>query len=339
MAFPTKTWAAQDELTAALFNSEFRDNLNFLKANVAWGNPTELTIATGVVTKSQSYHTIDTAGDIASDDLDTISGGTEGDLIAIRAVHTDRTVVLTEAGNMVLGGSSVTMANTEVVAILFYQGTKWILIGVASIYTDADAQAACVDDTAYAASWDAVTDVAPSKNAVYDKIETHEGTAAAHHAVYLDADAVAAAEAAGLDLADGKSISLVKTLGTDHFASGLTVTATAGESLVFGDVCYLKSDGKLWKAKADAATTVPCFYMAMATIAADADGVFLEIGKVRDDTWSWTVGAVLYVSTATAGALTETKPTGSGNQIQQIGIAMAATVVDFRPTPRVEAIP
>jgi hypothetical protein len=31
---------------------------------------------------------------------------------------------------------------------------------------------ASVSDTAYGASWNGVTDVAPSKNAVYDKIET-----------------------------------------------------------------------------------------------------------------------------------------------------------------------
>lgn len=364
-----KTWAALDALTAALFNTEFRDNLNFLKSNVALGNPSELTIDTGAVVKTQSYHTIDTESDASSDELDTINGGTEGELIAIRAVHTDRTVVLTEAGNMILGGSSVTMDNTEVVAILFRTATKWILIGVASIYTDADAKAACVSDVAYAGSWDDVTDVAPSKDAVYEKVETlvddtiyptgwdgdtdtapsrnavfdkielHEGTAAAHHAVYLDADAVAAAEAAGLDLADGKAISLVKTLGTDHTASGITVTATAGEILVFGNFCYLKSDGKLWKAKGDAASTMPGFYMALAGIAADADGLFLEIGKVRDDSWSWTVGGILWIDTSTAGALTQTKPTGSGNQIQEAGIAMAATVIDLRPTPKVEAIP
>jgi hypothetical protein len=40
-------------------------------------------------------------------------------------------------------------------------------------YTDARAKTACVSDTAYnATSWDAVTDVAPSKNAVRDQIET-----------------------------------------------------------------------------------------------------------------------------------------------------------------------
>lgn len=39
-------------------------------------------------------------------------------------------------------------------------------------YTDAEARAAAVSDAAYAAGWDGVTTIAPSKNAVYDKIET-----------------------------------------------------------------------------------------------------------------------------------------------------------------------
>jgi hypothetical protein len=42
-------------------------------------------------------------------------------------------------------------------------------------FTDARARTAAVDDTAYAGSWDGVTDQAPSKNAVYDKIESLDG--------------------------------------------------------------------------------------------------------------------------------------------------------------------
>ena len=42
-------------------------------------------------------------------------------------------------------------------------------------YTDALAKAACVSDAAYAAGWDTVTDVAPSKNAVYDKMSVLDG--------------------------------------------------------------------------------------------------------------------------------------------------------------------
>ena len=46
-------------------------------------------------------------------------------------------------------------------------------------YVD-DTAAAKVSDTAYAASWDAVTTIAPSKNAVYDKVSSHEADPDAH---------------------------------------------------------------------------------------------------------------------------------------------------------------
>jgi len=52
---------------------------------------------------------------------------------------------------------------------------------VASNVTDFDAAAksAAVSDVAYAASWDGITDVAPSKNAVYDKVEALDAAKAA----------------------------------------------------------------------------------------------------------------------------------------------------------------
>jgi len=46
--------------------------------------------------------------------------------------------------------------------------TKWMLVAEKG---DTGASAS-ISDTAYGASWNGVTDVAPSKNAVYDKIET-----------------------------------------------------------------------------------------------------------------------------------------------------------------------
>ncbi len=117
---------------------------------------------------------------------------------------------------------------------------------------------------------------------------------------------------------------------SDHVHNGIIVPLTAGETLAFGEVCYLKSDGKLWKADADATTTMPGLFMALATISADAAGDFLLYGFVRDDSWAWTVGAAIYVS-ATAGALTETAPTGAGDQVQKVGYATHADRMFFNP--------
>lgn len=133
-----------------------------------------------------------------------------------------------------------------------------------------------------------------------------------------------------LELADGKSIKLEETLGTDHTWCGLTCDGTAGEDLAIGEVCYLKSDGKFWKSDADAAATMPVVAMATAAISADASGVFLLMGFYRDDTWNWTIGGFLYAST-TAGAMTQTAPSGSGDQVQKVGIALTADIVYFNP--------
>ena len=126
---------------------------------------------------------------------------------------------------------------------------------------------------------------------------------------------------------------LVPALSTDHAASGPKASLTAGESVVFGEVCYVKSDGKLWKSDADAATTMPAMFMALASISADAAGLFLVgPGFVRDDSWAWTVGGLIYAGT-TPGALTQTAPDGSGDQRQVVGIASHADRMFFCPCP------
>ena len=117
----------------------------------------------------------------------------------------------------------------------------------------------------------------------------------------------------------------------DHTATGQYSTSiTVGESVTVGQLLYLKSDGKLWKADSTDNTTVPCVAIAMGTILADAAGNVLNSGYMRDDTWNWVVGKALYVS-ETAGALTQTKPTGTGKQIQIIGYAYTADIIFFDP--------
>jgi hypothetical protein len=122
------------------------------------------------------------------------------------------------------------------------------------------------------------------------------------------------------------------TLTDDHTASGDIISATAGENVAFGDVCYFKSDGKFWKTDADAvATAKGMLAMAIATISADAAGLFLVKGLARDDTWDWTVAAELYLDTATAGGLTETAPSGDEDIVRIAGYAKAADYVWFDP--------
>jgi hypothetical protein len=151
---------------------------------------------------------------------------------------------------------------------------------------------------------------------------------------YTDAEAVAAVEAAGLALASGKNIKIVAVLTSDQTWSGITVTLTAGENLTIGQTCYMKIDGKMWKAKADAAATMPVIALATGTINANASGVFLLMGFFREDNvFNFTVGAMLYGSDTTAGALTETRPADTGEQVQCVGKCFpSAHIILFNPS-------
>lgn len=103
---------------------------NLALDSIQFSAATELTIATGAVTITQSVHTIDTEADAASDDLDTISGGATGDVIYLRAANDARTVVLKNGtGNILTYSSSdITLDEDHKVVMLIYNGTNWLEI-------------------------------------------------------------------------------------------------------------------------------------------------------------------------------------------------------------------
>ena len=137
-----KTWAAA-VLTVADMNTEVRDNLDFLKENIDLEAAVELTIAAGVITKTKAYHFIDTAALAATDDLDTINGASDGDILFLEAEHTDRTVILKDGtGNLQLGGDIYLTATGQAVALI-YNGTltKWLVLGAFDIVREFTANA------------------------------------------------------------------------------------------------------------------------------------------------------------------------------------------------------
>lgn len=118
----------------------------------------------------------------------------------------------------------------------------------------------------------------------------------------------------------------------DHIGSGIKTNQTTGETLGLFNVCYRKSDGKAWQAKADAVATAPVFCLALEASVAGAGKKMLLLGIVRDDSWDWTPGGLLYLSPFTAGAMTQTQPSGTDQVIQVLGIALTATRILFRPS-------
>ena len=88
----------------------------------------ELTISGGVVTKTASYHNLDTEADAASDDLDTINGGVIGDLIILESTDSARDVTVVHGtGNMRLeGGLDFGLADSNDRIVLLFNGVNWI---------------------------------------------------------------------------------------------------------------------------------------------------------------------------------------------------------------------
>jgi len=129
------------------------------------------------------------------------------------------------------------------------------------------------------------------------------------------------------DLSDDTTPQLGGDLDLNEFA--LTRIETAGESLVAGNLCYLKSDGKYWKADASVDTTCSQdLLMCDATISADATGKFVEFGEWT--TTGLTAGSIYYVS-ETGGAITTTAPTTSTSIVRIVGTALSTTVLKFKP--------
>ena len=102
--------------------------------NVKLRGETQLTISSATITVTASYHSVDTEGDAASDDLETINGGGIGQLLILRANNTARTVVAKDGvGNMYLSGDC-TLDSTEDTLFLMYHGTNWVEISCSDNY-------------------------------------------------------------------------------------------------------------------------------------------------------------------------------------------------------------
>ncbi|MFC1535732.1 hypothetical protein ACFL4H_00030 [Candidatus Neomarinimicrobiota bacterium] len=131
----------------------------------------------------------------------------------------------------------------------------------------------------------------------------------------------------------------------DHQSSGDVLTFTNGNagSVNYGDVCYMADDGDMEFGDADTDQTAPAVVMANATITTTSSGEWLVRGTARDDTWNWTsFGAIdgliyLTVTATTGNTMSQTAPSGSGDQVQILGWAISDDEMYFNPQyPMVE---
>jgi len=153
----------------------------------------------------------------------------------------------------------------------------------------------------------------------------------------IDSDQYVDGSIDGVHLAVGKdgALSLDGSPNTDHTAVGpQTNTFAAGYTTTLMDLVYLGSSSKWLEADSDATGTSINLLGIALEVGDDTDAinVALPCSFVRDDTWNWTPGVPLYVS-GTLGAITATKPSGSGDVVRTVGFAVHADMIYFCPSP------
>jgi hypothetical protein len=123
---------------------------------------------------------------------------------------------------------------------------------------------------------------------------------------------------------------------SDHTARGPTTSIfNLGATIALMDLMYLGSSSKWLLTDADAVATAQGMLGICLDGGVDTDTTTAALSGsfVRDDTWNWTPGALLYVDTATPGAITATAPSGTDDVIRVVGWAVTADVIYFCPSP------
>lgn len=111
--------------------------------------------------------------------------------------------------------------------------------------------------------------------------------------------------------------------------ANVMITATAGVNLAAGDLVYIDSSGEVQLATAGAmAPFAACGFVLAAVTATNPADVFFE--GIIPGFMGLTVGGRVYLDT-TAGGITQTPLTGSGELHQYVGKALSASTVLFEP--------
>lgn len=120
---------------------------------------------------------------------------------------------------------------------------------------------------------------------------------------------------------------------TDHTATWPTTSVTSGATVTAFQVCMLQADGKFDPADASAVATANGMLVLALEAKNDTEAmqVALPWAFVRDDTWAWTVGGIIYLS-ETTGDMTQTAPTTTGAIVRILWYALSADVVYFAPS-------
>ena len=83
----------------------------------------------GAITTINSFHTVDVESS-SSDNLDTINGGSNGQILILKPASASRTIVIRhDEGNIITSdGSNFSMNDGNDTAVLFKDDSKWFVL-------------------------------------------------------------------------------------------------------------------------------------------------------------------------------------------------------------------
>ena len=285
------------------------------------------TLATAALTSS----TITASGIIKTDDATNATSTTDGSLqtdgglsVVLDAVFGDDVFLLSDSAVLNMG------ADNDVT--LTHDGTTGVTIAANPITLDSGADIVLDADGADIVFKDAGTTYGSATNSSGNLI-IKSGTTTA-----LTFDGANVTSSGNVTLADDKTVTLGEAGKVDfgdsdpddNEATGIIISFTAQETLAIGDVVYMHTDGKVKKADMNAASTMPAIGICTSAASADA-AVDVMVQGVMHDSSAFptfgTVGADVFVSSS--GDITATAPSGSGDTVQKIGVAIHADKVYF----------
>lgn len=132
-----------------------------------------------------------------------------------------------------------------------------------------------------------------------------------------------------------KTISHTVEPASDDTMTGEVITGlNAGATIAQWETVYLGSASKWLLTDADATSSAGGVILGLATTSGtDTNPLTVALrGVIRNDGWTWaTVGAPLYLST-TAGAITDTAPSGTDDVIRIIGYVLSDDCIYLNPS-------
>lgn len=135
------------------------------------------------------------------------------------------------------------------------------------------------------------------------------------------------------------TIQLENQLDADERWTGVTMPGITAVALTVGQLCYCNAASAWGKADANAVGTSGNVALGICLLAAGGDEatMMLLYGTIRSAAFSasLTVGAPLYVSAATAGAIALIAPSGTGDIVRVVGHVLTTepNTILFNPSP------